>query len=170
MLTSVVRGGGDSISVRFENGRMGVVQLQHLLKGAKYANGESLVRGNCNWDSLRASADGLLFDAYPPVKPGHQAVFETISISAEQVEGAMNKSDSGHELLHFGVQGQFGPMTLTFKPLGKAPTANSSITEELATKLSLDEVQRWYTERGWPKAGIFCTNIRGAHCGLFQLV
>lgn len=77
--------------------------------------------------------------------------------------------DSG--VLVFQVQGYRGPMTLAFKPLGKHPYAPADVTDEAARQLSLEEVQEWYTEHGWPSRGQLRTATkRGLYKGLFEMV
>lgn len=72
--------------------------------------------------------------------------------------------------IHFQVQGQHGPMTLTFRFLGRHPCAGPEITEATAARLTLEEVQEWYTRHGFPRAGVLCTNLRGRYAGLFAMV
>lgn len=83
---------------------------------------------------------------------------------------AIESKQSDDGLLHFQVQGQYGPMTLTFRPLGRHANAGNDITDEQARKLSLDEVQSWYTRNGFPRGGVLRTDHRGRYCGLFQFM
>jgi hypothetical protein len=172
----------ESISVSFNDGRAGVVRFQDLLRDVKFRSGLGVLSLHGKWDTLRPSSGGsaLEFDVWVlhgvPMPDGTikrtslQVPDETISISAERVSECMAKSDSGFDLLHFNIDGQYGPMTLTFKPLGRCPTAPANITVERAIKLTQEEVQEWYTARGWPKAGVLRTDHRGQFCGQFQLV
>lgn len=74
-------------------------------------------------------------------------------------------------LLHFSVAGQFGPMTLTFKPMGKHPEAHPAVTDEMAARLTEEEVVQWYTRNGqYPKGGVLTTKYQRHYCGLFKMV
>ena len=75
------------------------------------------------------------------------------------------------DLLVFQVRGRLGPMTLAFRPLGRHPFAAAEVTDLQACELSLEEVQEWYTYRGWPARGRLqtCTR-RGYYKGLFEMV
>jgi hypothetical protein len=182
LITRAIPANMESISVSFNDGRRGSVRFEHLLRDVKFKSGLGVLSLQGRWDTLRPSANGdaLEFDTWVlagvPQPDGtirrtlQQAPDETISIPAELVSEYMDRSDSGHALLHFQIIGQYGPMTLTFKPLGRCPTAPASITSEMALKLTQEQVQEWYTSRGWPKAGVMHTDYRGQYCGQFQLM
>lgn len=181
-IAKAIPGNMESIAVAFDDGRKGSVRFDHLLRGVKFKSGLGVLSLQGRWDTLRpsASGDALEFETWVldgvPQPDGTikrslcQAPDETISIPADVVSDCMDKSDSRHALLHFQIDGQYGPMTLTFKPLGRCPTAAASITVERAIVLTQEEVQEWYTARGWPKAGILTTHHRAQFCGQFQLM
>ena len=71
----------------------------------------------------------------------------------------------------FEVKGQYGPMTLAFEALGRHSVADSTVTAADALALTQEEVQRWYEERGWPRAGWLVTlTPRGRYKGQFRLI
>ena len=74
------------------------------------------------------------------------------------------------ELLHFQVAGKYGPMTLTFRHVGRHPCAGGEITDEMAGRLTQAEVEEWYVQYNYPVGGHLRTTHRGRYCGLFEYI
>lgn len=160
----------ESVGLVYEDGTAGILPWQKILAE------KGILRGQVDLDSVKASADGTAveFSAYevgtdPETKRACQpAPFRTTSVAAAPLHEEVAQRNDG--VLVFQVQGQYGMTTLAFVPLGRHANAVSDIAEERAKRLTLEEVQDWYTARGWPKAGFLVTHVRNQYCGQFQLL
>lgn len=163
-------GNMESVGLVYEDGTAGILPWQKVLAE------KGILRGQVDLDSVKASPDGesVEFSMYevgtdPATKRAHQPTqFQPTSVAAAPLHEAVAKREDG--VLVFQVQGQYGMTTLAFVPLGRHPNAGSDITEERSKRLTLEEVQDWYTARGWPKAGFLVTHVRNQYCGQFQLL
>lgn len=75
-----------------------------------------------------------------------------------------------NELLHFQVQGKWGPMTLTFRPLGQHPNCDPQFTANDVTILTQADVEEWYVKYNYPSGGNLATRRNRRYCGLFTMV
>lgn len=164
-LVRAISSNNSTVSLTFDDGLAGVLPWLHVLVGT------GLVTGKVRVESVRPAPDGsaLQFEVGIVDERGKQQPDQTKLIDAHELHALLSREENA--VLSFTVQGQYGPTTLTFKPLGKHAYAAATVTEEDARTLTAEEVQEWYTSKGYPRAGWLSTYTpRGFYRGQFQLL
>ena len=167
LLTRAVTATPEAFSATFGDGKSGRVEWAALLAGT------GMMAGAVRADSIRTADDGKTLEveitAFDDSKPPKQLPDRTLRIPAEIVREHMKMAEA--PLMHFQVQGLYGPMTLTFKALGRHSEASKHVSDERACQLTVEEVQKWYERRGHPRSGTLHTKDEdGYFCGIFQMM
>jgi hypothetical protein len=166
VLVRALPGDHETCSVAFADGRAGVVGWGAMV------HGRGVPLPSLRRESVRVSSDGshLLVNRHVYAMEGlrQAAEDEVIAVPAGVVDRAMVGGQKVQPKV-FNVQGQYGPMTVALAYVGR--DKSNGLTDEQCEALSLEEVQEWYTARGWPRAGrMTATGRRGQVRGYWQMV
>lgn len=156
----------ENVALTFDDGLAGT------LSWGKVLNGVGIMRAHVRVESVRPSPDGLALEMDVFVKDEKgikQLPDETKRIDGPSLHTLLSKEDNA--VISFQVEGQYGPMTLNFKPLGRHAYSGPDVTDAETKQMTLEEVQEWYTRMGWPRAGWISTRTKwGRFKGQFQLL
>ena len=84
----------------------------------------------------------------------------------ELIDGLNGKVKSEPKV--FTVKGYYGPTTLRFTWIGRP--VSCQVDRDKSQELSIEEVQDWYTHRGWPRNGLMMTrDFRNKPKGIFRM-
>ncbi len=149
-------------SVTLSDGAAGVLSWADLLPGGTM---------RLRLGTVRPAPDGsaLLVDRHTYTVEGlRQGQDEVVSVPAALVRSLLEKGGESVKKV-FSVEGQHGPMTLCFQYAG--PGLENGLSAGECQALTQEDVQLWYTFRGWPKAGMLSTtDRRGRVRGYWQMV
>lgn len=164
-LIRAIPGNLESCSLELSDGRRGQAMWKFLLRGT------DCISGWLRQDTVRPSEDGqsLLVDRHTYLESSQRqkSPDDVLVIGMDNILAALQRGSKVKEI--FQVDGQHGPMTLAFQFTGRVK--GSACTDDELKVLTNDEVQYWYTHRGWPKAGILqTTDVRGRPKAFWQMV